>query len=222
MVSRCTTFGRLRHHLGLGKMRGDLGKGAALVRDGLEARARGFGLRDHAGAHDALKHAVARGARSLRAAVGPARLGRLRQRDEQRRLADRKAARLLAEIGERGRAHALDVAAERRKPQIEREDLPLRQMPLELQGAEDLAQLGGAGALVMAFDEACDLHGQRRATRDDVAVAHELPGRARERARIDAGVVVEAFVLERHEHGEVALVDLVGLDGEAASGPRAW
>ena len=69
------------------------------------------------------EHAVAGGARRLRVAVGAAPLGRLRQRDEQRGLADGQPPRLLAEVGERGRAHALDVAAERRQAQVEREDL---------------------------------------------------------------------------------------------------
>jgi hypothetical protein len=43
-------------------------------------------------------------------------------------------------------------------------------------------------------------------------VARELPSGARERAHVDAAVTVEALVLERHEHGEVALVDLVGFE----------
>ena len=60
-------------------------------------------------------------------AVGPARLGRLRERDEQRRLGRLKPPRLLAEIGERGGADALDVTAIGRKRQVEIEDLLLRE-----------------------------------------------------------------------------------------------
>ena len=89
----------VRQHLRLGQMRRRLGKGAAHVRHGLEARAAGFGLGDHAGVHDALQHAITRRARGLRTAVGAALLGRLRQRHEQSRFADRKPARLLAEVG---------------------------------------------------------------------------------------------------------------------------
>ena len=65
---------------------------------------------------------------------------------------------------------------------------------------------------MLAFDQARNLHGQRRGARDDVAVLDQLPGRARERARIDAVVGVEALVLECHQHGEIALIDLGGIE----------
>ncbi len=64
----------------------------------------------------------------------------------------------------------------------------------------------------MTLDEARDLHGERGTARDDVAVLDELPGGARKRAHVDAVVLIEALVLERHEHGEVALIDLLGCE----------
>ena len=82
-------------------------------------------LGDRAGRDGALEHAVARAAGGLGIAVGAAHFRRLRQGDEQRRLADREPARLLAEVGERGGAHALDVAAEGGEAEVEREDLGL-------------------------------------------------------------------------------------------------
>ena len=63
--------------------------------------------------------------RGLRVAVGPALLGQLRQRDEQRGFGDGQPPRLLAEIGERGGAHAFEVAAIGRERQVELEDLVL-------------------------------------------------------------------------------------------------
>ena len=49
------------------------------------------------------------------------------------------------------------------------------------------------------------------------AVLDELPCGARQRTHVDAAVAIEALVLERHQHGEVALVDIGGFDAEGAS-----
>ena len=162
-----------------------------------------------------LQHPVARDARRARVAVRAAPFGRLRQGDEQGGLADRQPARLLAEVSQRRGAHALDVAAEWGEAQVQRQDLRLGQMVLEPQGADDLADLGAAGALVMALDEAGHLHRQRGGTGNDASVLDELHGRACQRAHVDAAVIVEALVLERHEHGEIALVDVGGFNGKA-------
>ena len=78
-----------------------------------------------AGRGDAVEHAVAGVARRLDRAVRAALLRRLRQRDQQRRLAQRQPPRLLAEIGERRGAHAFEVAAVGREAEVEREDLVL-------------------------------------------------------------------------------------------------
>ena len=48
----------------------------------------------------------------------------------------------------------------------------------------------------------------------------ELQAGARQRAHVDAAVVVEALVLERHEHGEVARIDVAGFDGKTPAAVR--
>ena len=60
----------------------------------------------------AVEHAIARRARDLGRTIRPSRFRRLRQGDEQRRFTERQPARLLAEIRERGRPHAFEIAAE--------------------------------------------------------------------------------------------------------------
>ncbi len=210
----------LGRHLGFRQVRRQLREGAAADGNRLMRRAVGLGRGDDAFLPCPLQHAVAGDARRTRVAVGATPFGRLRQGDEQGGLADRQPARLLAEVGERRGAHALDVAAERRQPQVQREDLRLRQMVLEPQGADDLAHLGAARALVVTLDEAGHLHGQRGGAGNDAAVLDELHGGARQRAHVDAAVIVEALVLEGHEHGEVALVDVGGFDGKAPAAVR--
>ena len=122
-------------------------------------------------------------------AVGPARLGRLRQRDQQRRLGERQPARLLAEIGERGGAHAFEIAAIGREREIEREDLVLAQSCARAAIARTIwRSLAPSVRSAPRLEQARDLHGQRRAAGDDAAVARELPGRARHRQRIDAAM----------------------------------
>ncbi len=92
---------------------------------GLGLRLRDLVGRNAAGVRDAIEHAVARAMRDLGRAIGPAHFGRLRDRDQQRGFGERKALRLLAEIGMRGRAHAFEIAAIGREAEIEREDVVL-------------------------------------------------------------------------------------------------
>ena len=211
---------RIGRYLGFREMWRELRKCTAADWNRLVGRAIGLRRGDYAFLPRPLQHAVASDTRRARIAVGAAPLGRLRQGDEQGGLADRQPARLLAEVGERRRAHALDVAAERRQPQVQREDLRLRQMVLEPQGADDLAHLGAARALVVTLDEAGDLHGQRGGAGNDAAVLDELPGGARQRPHVDAAMIVEALVLEGHEHGEIALIDVRGFDGKPPAAVR--
>ena len=143
-------------------------------------RAVGLALVDQAGAHHARQHAVARGVRAGEVAVGPAALRQLRQRDQQRRLRQRQPLRLLAEIGERGSADAFEIAAIGRQRQIELEDLALAHAPFDLDGAQDLLELGAERAAFARLHQARELHRQRRAARDDAAVAGELAGGAQQ------------------------------------------
>ena len=149
--------------------------------------------------------------------IRPPPLGRLRQRHQQRRLAEREPPRLPPEIGERGRPHALEVTAERRKPEIEIENLVLAEMPLELHGPQHLPPLGQERPPVPFVQEAGHLHRQRRGPRDDPAIDQELPARPRERPPVDAAVITEPLVLERDQQVEIPLVDHVVADRQAPS-----
>ena len=97
-------------------------------------------------AQHAREHVVAGALGGLREAVRAAELGRLRNGDQQGGFANRQPPRLLAEIGERGGAHAFQVAAEGRQPQVEAQDLVLGQLPLELQRQQRLPDLAGTAS----------------------------------------------------------------------------
>ncbi len=172
-------------------------------------------LRDHAGGGGVGENAVAGASRGFRIAIRPARLRRLRQGNEERGLGQRQPARLLAEVGERRGPDAFEVAAEGCEPQIEPQDLILREAALQLQRAQRLPDLAGRVALMLALHQAGDLHGERRAAGDDAPVADELPARAPDRPGIDAMMHPEALVLEGDQHGEVARVDVFDVDRQA-------
>jgi hypothetical protein len=116
-------------------MRGERGQRQAVARHAVDRRAVGFPLLEDAGADHAGEHAVARRLRGLAVAVRPPPFRQLRQRHEEGRLCDGQALRLLAEIGERGCAHAFEIAAIGRQRQVAFEDFALRQPPLDLDGA---------------------------------------------------------------------------------------
>ncbi len=158
---------------------------------------------------DAVENAIARRPRRMNRPIRPAQLRRLRQRDQKRRLRQRKFLWLLAEIGERRRADAFEIAAVGRKRQVKRKHLVLAQAALDLDGANDLPELGPERALVARLEQARDLHGQGRAAGDDAAIADELNGRAHHRQRIDAPMLLETPVLVGLQHFDEARIDLV-------------
>ena len=169
---------------------------------------------DHLVLQAARQHALARGLGGGGRAVGPAALGRLRDGDEQRRFGGAEVLGLLAEIGERGGAHALEVAAHRRQGQVDRQHLALGVAPFELQGArrlEDLRPQGAArsDAEEIGLQQPGGLHGERRGARHDAAAVDPLLGRAHRGQRIDAPVVVEAAILVGLEQGEIDRIDVV-------------
>ena len=170
---------------------------------------------------DAVEHAVARSARGRDRAVRPAQLRRLRQRDQQRRLGHRQPARLLAEIGERRRANAFEIAAIGREAEIERQHLVLGERALELDRAHHLPQLGGERALGARLQQPRHLHGDGRAAGHDAAAGDELKRGARHRQRIDAGMRAEAPVLVGQQHVDIARIDVARAWPAAASGPPA-
>ena len=201
--------------LGVGKMRRQHGKLAPRRRHALRHGAGGVLARDHAGRQHAGEHVIARALGGAGKAIRTAHLGRLRNGDQQGRFAHRQPPRLLAEIGERRRAHAFQVAAERRQPEIEPQDLVLRQPPVELQRQQRLADLADQGFLVHAQQQPRHLHGDGRAARQRAPVAQQQPSGPPDRQRIDAVMAAEALVLEGDQHGEVARIDLLHLRRQA-------
>ena len=175
-----STLGGARRDLRLREMRCELGELAARVRHWPRPwRARPRPPRSRRRPHCASSTRSRARARRLGIAIRAPLFGRLRQRHQQRRLADRQPPRLLAEVGERRRAHAFEIAAERREPQIETQDLVLATAAASSCSAP--AASGAACRRPCArgapSQQARDLHGERRAARDDAAVAHELQGR---------------------------------------------
>ncbi len=124
------------------------------------------------------QHLVAAGFGRDRMAVGAQARGRLRQRHQKSGLRKIECRGLLAEIGERGRAHAFEIAAEWRERQIDRKDVVFRIALFELQRAHHLDELGAEAARTR-FEQARRLHGERRRARHDMARARILKRGAR-------------------------------------------
>ena len=124
-----------------------------------------------------VEYAVARAAGRRREAIRAARFRRLRQRHQQRRLAEREPLRLLAEIGERRRPDAFEIAAIGGEAQVKRQHLVLTQVPLDLEGAHDLPQFGRKLPLAARFQEPRHLHGQRRAAGLDAPAGRRIARR---------------------------------------------
>src|SRR5262245_65505786 len=98
-----------RRNRRISRMRGQYRHGLSSVRHRLVLGALDLVERNNAGGGNALEHPVTRVARRGRGAVGTTLLRRLRQADQHRRLAQRQAARLLAEISERSSAYGFQI-----------------------------------------------------------------------------------------------------------------
>ncbi len=143
----------------------------------------------------AVEHPVTRDPCCFRVTVEPAIFRRLRQRHQQRRFRQRQPLRLLAEIGDRGRTDALEIAAIGRQREIEIENLVLAEPPLDFDGTHHLVQFGRDRSLPPRLHQPRQLHGDGRAAGDDMAAGGQLDRGAAEREGIDAGMRVKAFVL---------------------------
>ena len=163
-----------------------VGPGVALLVGGDEA---GGG---HAGQDDLLAD---EGAGQV--PVGPQTAGRLGQAGHERRLGQGEVPGVFAEIGQRRRLHAAQVAAVRRGVEVERQDIVLALQAFELHGAERLDQLGPEGARPVVH-HATDLHIKRARARDDAAGQEVARGCPHDRHGVDAGMRVEAAVLGGH------------------------
>ncbi len=159
----------------------------------------------HAAIFDhAIENAVTRRARDVRIAINATGFRRLRQRHQQRRFCQRQSLRLLAEIGDRGRTDALEIAAEWRQRQIQIENLVLVQLPLDFERAHHLPQLGIHRPLPPWLHQPGQLHRDGGAARDDVTTGDELKRGAAQGQRIDAGMRAKAPVFIGQQQFEVA------------------
>ena len=171
----------------------------ALLRNGGDTRLLRIGGTDLPDRRHSQQQAVARDPRDVGMAIEAPLLRRLGQRDQQRGLVERKALRLFAEIGQRCGAHAFEIAAKRRERQIKVEDLVFCQQPLNLNGADDLPEFAGDGALTSRFDQPRHLHRQRRAAGHDPAPRRQLECSAPECEEIDARMREEAAIFRRNQ-----------------------
>ena len=151
-----------------------------------------------AGMHHPLQHPGAGAGGDLGMAVGPAGLGRLGQGDQQRLFAGRQGLGLMAEIGERGGADAFEIAAIGGQGQVGRQDLGLGEPRLDLQGARHLDQLGAQGA-PPGLQQAGGLHGQGRGAGGHPPVRGQRSHRPAHRQAVDAQVIGEPRILQRHQ-----------------------
>ena len=168
---------RVRHPHAVCQMRGKGGNRAAMVWDGFGLRGGGLIRIDQARTQRPVQHAAAGRFGPVRVPVRAAALGRLRDRHQQGRFRRRQTARLLAEIGQRGRAYPFKIATEGREVQVKPKDLVLRQTALQGQGHAHLAQLAGNLSGPAVFQQTGHLHGQGGPTRHHMSV----PGRLHRR-----------------------------------------
>ena len=106
--------------------------------------------------------------------------------------------RRLAEIAVRGGIDAIGAGAEIDAVEIELEDLLLAEARLEPDREDDLLDLPLEGPLGREEEVLGKLLGQRRAALDDAAGAEIGDHGAGQPDRVDAEMVVEAAVLDRH------------------------
>ena len=145
------------------------------------------------------EHDVAAGDRAVE--VGPGRQAgrRLREPGDQRALGERQLLRRLAEQVPRHRLDAVDAGAEIDAIEIELEDLRLRQLRVDHQREHRLASLASVGPLVREEQRPRELLRQRAAALDRARRAEVAHDGAAERDRIDAGMPVEAVILDGDE-----------------------
>ena len=118
-----------------------------------------------------------------------------------------------AEVHARGGLDPVGAVAEVDRVEVVAEDPLLRPLARDLVGQRGLAHLLEQRAVVLGGERVLDeLHRDRRAALHGLLVAHVLPQRAADAAQVDAGVRVEAAVLDRDDRLLHVRGDLVGLD----------
>src|SRR5262249_9096982 len=118
-------------------------------------------------------------------------------------------ARLLAEIGQRGRANALEIPAIGGKSQVETEYLVFAESVLKFERTHHLPQLGAQAATLARLKKARHLHGDRRSTGHDMASGSELDHRTSQCERVDARMLAEALVFVRKEQLQETRIDVL-------------
>lgn len=124
--------------------------------------------------------------------------GRAGESGQQRRLAEREVRGGPVEVEGRGGRDAHRALAQRDAIEVLLEDLLFGEVVLQAHGPQRLAHLGKPAA-PGASQQAGQLHGDGRGTRDDADAAHVLERRPRRGAQVHAAVPVEAPVLQRNE-----------------------
>ncbi len=109
----------------------------------------------------------------------------------------------MAEIGQGGGPHALEVAAVGREGEVGRQHLRLGQARLQLDGADHLDELGAEGA-GPGLQQPGGLHAEGRGARDDAAVQGRRPQRPQHGETVHARVLQEPGVLQGHQPPEEA------------------
>ena len=137
--------------------------------------------------------------------------GRLRQRHQHRAFGKIERFRFLVEIGQRGRTHAFQIAAEGRQREIDRKDLVFRIALFELHGAHHLERLGDQPARTPRPQQPRSLHGERGRAGNDATRTEILRGGTDNRGGIDAEMLVEMLVLVCLENLQVARVHIAHL-----------
>ncbi len=166
-------------------------------------------LRPHLELGQAPQHFVPGLLGALRVTVRAQTARCLGQYREQRCFGVGQLLRRLAQIGPTGCRHALQGAAKGRAIEVQVEYLVFGQVPLQLRGAPQLAQLARQGAR-MGIEQARHLHRQGAAARHYPRAGQVLPGRPHQGQRVDAGVLVEPTVFVGQQRIEVIRRDFIG------------
>ena len=212
MVSRCAAVRARQSNDLIGRMRRQHRQRLALARH-RSSLARAIRRAELRLPRDPVEHAIARIARGDRETIRPAQFGDCGKATSSAASRERQPERLLAEIGQRSRADALEIAAIRRERQIERENLFLAERVFELKRAHDLPQLRAEAAMLARLQQARDLHAERRRAGDDMAVGHELEGGTASESGSTPNAR-EALVLIGKEQLEKARIDIFRVAGK--------
>ena len=162
---------------------------------------------DRAPGAQRVEQPVALGEQQLAIAAGMHERRRVGQDGERRGLRPREVLGVAAEVAPGGGIEADGVAAEGRVGGVEAEHLPFRKREREPQREHGLDRLLGERAGPSLAREPHHLHRQRAAAAHHAALADVAERRAAERDGIDAGVPVEAAVLEAGDRGRELLGD---------------